>query len=133
MEYEDLKVLIRSGYLVREAGPRYSMHGTMGSFVKYGIDPQEDMLKAGFIPYGNDWGKENEDDWGFLNTETSGLHIEGQIETIPGDYPAFYSNIAEAIKEGKPLAVKPEEAMNVIKIIEYSMQSHKEGKTIQLN
>ena len=133
MEYEDLKVLIRSGYLVREAGPRYSLHGNMGSFVKYGIDPQEDMLKAGFIPFGNDWGKENDDNWGWMNTETKGLHIEGQVETIAGDYPAFYANIASAIKEGKPLDVKPEEALNVIKIIELSMQSHEEGKTIQLN
>ncbi|MEM1138024.1 MAG: Gfo/Idh/MocA family oxidoreductase, partial [Bacteroidota bacterium] len=133
MEYGELKVLIRSGYLVREAGPRYSLHGTMGSFVKHGIDPQEDMLKAGFVPYGNDWGQENEENWGWMNTETYGLHIEGQIETIAGDYPAFYENIAEVIKEGKPLAVTPQEALNVIKIIELSTKSHEEGKTILIN
>lgn len=133
MEYEELKVLIRSGYLVREAGPRYSLHGTLGSFVKYGIDPQEDMLKAGFTPYGDDWGKESEDDWGFVNTENNGLHIEGQIETIAGNYPEFYANVAAAIKEGEPLAVKPEEAMQVIKIIELAMQSHQEKRTIVLD
>ena len=132
MEYEGLKVLIRSGYLVREAGPRYSLHGNLGSFVKYGIDPQEDMLKAGFMPYGDDWGKENEEDWGFVNTENNGLHIEGSIETLAGDYPAYYNNIAEAIKDGKPLAVPAEEAMNVIKIIELAMQSHEEKRTIEL-
>ncbi len=132
MEYEDLKVLVRSGYLVREAGPRYSLHGNLGSFVKYGIDPQEDMLKAGFMPYGDDWGKENEEDWGFINTENNDLHLEGSIETLAGDYPAFYNNIAMAIKEGKPLAVKAEEAMNVIKIIELAMQSHEEKRTIEL-
>jgi predicted dehydrogenase len=133
MEYNELKVLIRSGYLVREAGPRYSLHGTLGSFVKYGIDPQEDMLKAGFLPYGDDWGKEPEDDWGFINTDASGLHIDGHIETLNGDYPAFYNNIAVAIKEGAPLAVKPEEAMQVIKIIELAMQSHHEKRTVLLD
>ena len=44
--YPKQKVSLRASYLVREETPRYYIHGTEGSFVKYGIDPQEDLLKA---------------------------------------------------------------------------------------
>ncbi|MBX2843541.1 MAG: oxidoreductase [Flammeovirgaceae bacterium] len=132
MDYDNLKVLLKSGYLVREAGPRYTCHGTLGSFTKYGIDPQEDMLKAGFLPVGDDWGTENEEDYGWLNTEVGGLHVEGQVETIPGSYQDYYQNIYEVIRENKPLEVKPEESLNVIKIIEMAQESHNQKKTIIL-
>ena len=50
MQYNDFHAIVKSSYLVREAGPRYILHGTEGSFIKYGIDPQEQALKDGKIP-----------------------------------------------------------------------------------
>ena len=46
LEYDDIHVNLKSSYLVREEGPRYIVHGTEGSFLKWGLDPQEDALKA---------------------------------------------------------------------------------------
>lgn len=132
LHYADLKVNLKSSYLVREPGPRYILHGTTGSFVKYGIDPQEEALKEGKFPDEDDWGKESVMDWGKFHGEINGLHYVGNIETLPGNYRAFYQNLFEVLTEGKPLAVKPEEAATVIQLIELAMQSSKEGRTLEV-
>lgn len=116
--YDGLHVIVKSSYLVREQGPRYIMHGTEGSFVKYGIDPQEQALKEGKTPGGAGWGVDDKSTWGKLNTTVHGVHFEGNVETIPGNYLAFYQNIYETIREGKELMVKPEQARDVIALIE---------------
>jgi predicted dehydrogenase len=50
LEYENLIVTLHASMLVREMGPRYMIHGTKGSYIKSGEDPQEEMLKAGIKP-----------------------------------------------------------------------------------
>ncbi len=132
LRYADLNVIVKSSYLVREQGPHYTVHGIKGSFVKYGIDPQEEALKQGQMPGSPGWGMEPENMWGKLNTEINGLHYEGKIETIPGDYLGFYQNIYEVIRHGKELIVKPEQALLVIQLIEAAMKSNQEHRTIEL-
>lgn len=130
LHYDELKVTLKAGMLVREPSARFTLYGTKGSFVKHGIDPQEEALKGGHLPSEPNWGAEAKEHWGRLNTEASGLHIEGRVETIAGNYPAYYQNIVEAINNRAPLAVKPEEARNTIRIIELAIQSNKEKRTI---
>jgi len=132
MTYPDLLVILKSSYLVREQGPRYVLHGTEGSFVKYGIDPQEQALKEGKAPGSNGWGKEEKKWWGKVNTSLNGEHVEKQIETLPGNYSAFYQNVYDAIRESKPLAVLPEEASAVIRIIELCYESNQFRKAIKV-
>lgn len=122
LSYEGLHVIVKSSYLVREQGPRYILHGTEGSFVKYGIDPQEQALKEGKKPGGTNWGVEDKSTWGKINTTVNGLHVEGNVETLPGNYLAFYQNVYEAIRESKELIVKPEQARDVIALIEQIVQ-----------
>ena len=50
LHYDSLKVTLKAGLLVRQPGPRFALHGTEGSFVKYGVDPQEEALKRGRSP-----------------------------------------------------------------------------------
>jgi predicted dehydrogenase len=133
LHYPALRVLLRSSYLVREGGPRYILHGTRGSFVKYGLDPQEAALKAGQLPPSPNWGAEEPDTYGLLNTDVQGLHVTGRVETLAGNYPFFYHNIYQAIREGKELAVKPEESMLGLRIIEAAIQSNQEKRTISLD
>jgi scyllo-inositol 2-dehydrogenase (NADP+) len=122
LEYGHMKALTKSSYLVREQGPRYVLHGHKGSFLKYGIDPQEQALKDGKMPGGPEWGVEQEKDWGLLNTQIGDIHFCGRIETLPGNYLAFYDNLYGAIRSGEELAVKPEEAAQVIKMIEEGLK-----------
>ena len=127
-----LKVILKGSMLVREIGPRYILHGLNGSFVKFGLDPQEERLKAGQSPDGDPlWGVESDANWGLINTEVGGLHLRGKIQTLVGDYRAYYRNIYEAITENKELAVKPEEALNVIRVIELAYTSHRQRRTLR--
>lgn len=132
MQYPTLRVTLKSSYLVREEGPRYTLHGTEGSFLKFGIDPQEADLKAGKSPASPDWGKEDKSTWGVLNTQVNGLHFTGHIETLPGNYNQYYESIYAAIREGKPLQVQPEEAMLGIEMIEAVLKSNAEKRTVEL-
>jgi predicted dehydrogenase len=133
LHYEDLKVTLKAGMLVREPSPRFILHGTEGAFVKYGLDPQEDALKKGFLPSEPNWGEEPRQQWGNLNTQLGGLHLEGQVETVAGSYQAFYENIADAIAGRAPLVVKPEEAKKTIRMIELAMQSHRQKCTLPIS
>ena len=132
LSYSDVKVTLKASILVRETGPKYFLHGTNGSFIKSGLDVQEEALKAGVIPGTQGWGAEPEKNWGVLNTDVNDLHFKGKIKTVPGNYLAYYDNIYEHIVEGKPLAVKPEQAADTIKIIEAVFKSHELNKTIRL-
>jgi len=130
MQYKDVKVRLHSSYLVREPYPRFTVHGTLGSFVKYGLDVQEAALKVGDLPGKPGWGVENEDLWGTLNTEINGEHVVRKVESEQGNYMAFYDNIYEAIINDKSLKVTPQEALLNIHAIELAFQSSKEGRSI---
>ncbi len=58
LDYDGLKVTLKAGMLVREPGPRFRLQGTEGSFVKHGMDPQEEALKRGLTPLATNWGEE---------------------------------------------------------------------------
>ena len=130
LHYEALKVTLKAGMLVREQSPRFILHGTRGSFVKYGLDPQEDALKDGLIPSASNWGDEPKERWGRLFSEVGGLEHETQVETIAGCYQCFYQNIVDVINGRRELAVKPEEAKNTIRIIELAKESSAQRRTV---
>jgi predicted dehydrogenase len=130
LDYDDLKVTLKATMLARQPGPRFLLYGTEGSFVKYGLDPQEESLKNGHTPTEPGWGEEPKEQWGRLNTRLGELHVEGVVETLPGCYQAFYQNVADAIRGRAELAVKPEEARDTIRIIELAMQSSREKRTV---
>jgi scyllo-inositol 2-dehydrogenase (NADP+) len=128
--YDRIKVTLKAGVFVREAGPRYIIHGRKGSFTKYGIDPQEELLKQGFMPTDPNWGKEEPDNWGILNTDINGQHYLGNLETEPGNYHGFYDNVYDVIIKEAEQAVKPEEARMVIRIIELAFESNKKKAVV---
>ncbi|MGK7397668.1 MAG: oxidoreductase [Candidatus Cyclobacteriaceae bacterium M3_2C_046] len=132
MDYGNLKATVKSSYMVREQVPRYQLYGREGTFLKYGIDPQEEYLKQGLGPGSSGWGIEPEEDWGLLNTTINDLHYYGHIETLPGTYQDYYENVYQAIRNGQELAVTPEQGLQVIQVIQAAMQSHKEGRRVKL-
>jgi predicted dehydrogenase len=132
LEYEGFSAILKCSYLVKNPGPRYSIYGELGTFHKWGIDPQEELLKAGNLPMGNDWGKEPEQEWGTLLYEENGVDIKQRIETLPGNYNIFYDNVHGAVRNGAELYVKPEETLEVLKIIEACVVSNREKRTVIL-
>jgi scyllo-inositol 2-dehydrogenase (NADP+) len=130
LDYGRLKVILHSGSLVRGEIPRFQIHGEKGSFIKYGLDPQEDQLKQGMAPGDPGYGVGQEELDGELTVEIGGLSVKGRVETLSGTYHAYYEGIVEAIRSGKPAPVTAEEARNVIKVIEYAMRSHQEKRAV---
>jgi scyllo-inositol 2-dehydrogenase (NADP+) len=131
--YEGMNVIVKSSYLVREPGPMYKVYGTEGAYIKYGIDPQEQALKEKQTPGLPGWGLEPQNFWGKINTTFNGLHVEGAVETLPGNYLAYYDNVFEAIRLNKPLAVKPEQARDVIRLIEATIASSLSKSAIKID
>ncbi len=60
---------------------------------------------------------------------------EFRYESLPGDAPELYRNLYEVIRSGdrSKLAVKPEETVNVLKLIELVKRSSEEGKIIPVS
>ena len=131
-EYEGFSALTKCSYLVKNAGPRYIIHGEYGTFNKTGIDPQEEQLKAGKLPVGDDLGTESPDEWGTIFYEKDGVDYEELVETVPGDYNIFYDNVYDAIRNGAELFVKPEETVEVLKILEACLISNMKKQMIVL-
>jgi predicted dehydrogenase len=98
--------------------------------VKYGTDPQEELLNRGVLPVGDKWAKEKVEFWGLLNTSINGKDVRERIKTLPGNYNRFYNNVYKAIRGDEELAVKPGEALDVIRIIEMAIKSNLKGRSI---
>ena len=119
MEYPRMRAVLRAGMLVREPAWRYTVRGTAATFVKSGKDPQEEQLRGGLTPRDAGFGVEPREQWGTLYTDGG----EERIETLPGNYAAFYENVRDAIAGGAPLEVDPSTAITTIEIIERASAS----------
>lgn len=128
LHYDDLKVNLNSSMMVRANLPHFVLLGEKGSYVKYGMDPQEEELKKGLIPKNYDhWGIEKEDNWGYIDTTINGIHIKGNVESLPGDYRKYYENIYNTLVDNDSLIITPQQARDVIRIIELSEESSNKG------
>ena len=131
--YPNIKVNLKASYLMKEPLPRFVLHGTLGSYIKYGVDKQEAALVAGGIPNQPHWGEEAEEEWGIINTEIEGKEVRQKYPSLKGNYGAFYQNIYEHIKEQKPLITDARQVIQVIKVIEAAYKSSKERTVITIN
>ncbi len=132
LHYPSFTATLKSGMLCKIPGPTYLIHGRNGSFVKYGLDVQEATLDAGAVPQGKDWGREPESIWGNICVDYKEVKIEGKVESEQGDYRDYFINLRDAINGKAKIAVKPEEARNVIQIIQLALQSSREKRTISI-
>ncbi|MBS4538623.1 Gfo/Idh/MocA family oxidoreductase [Clostridium sp. D2Q-11] len=123
--YNELKVTLKAGMLVKEDLPRYILLGDKGSFIKSGMDVQEGHLREGKLPFKEvNWGIEEERKWGIINSTIDGINVRGKVESEKGDYREYYNNIYDAIVNDKPLLVTAEDGRNIIKVIELAMESN---------
>ena len=121
LRYPKLRVILHAGSLVPGQRLRFAVHGTRGSYLKHGLDPQEDALRKGGIPGQADWGIDPLP--GVLHAETAdGVKVE-IVESIPGDYPRFYAAMRDAILHGGPAPVSPQQALDVMAMLEWGLES----------
>ncbi|MER7663075.1 Gfo/Idh/MocA family oxidoreductase [Streptomyces sp. NPDC096193] len=118
-----------------QLGPRFRVLGSAAGYVKYGLDPQEADLRDGKRPESHKpWGVEDESLWGRLGAGESPLTGGGDpVETLPGDYPAYYAGVAEALRNGTPPPVTAEQAAAALDILEAARRSAREGVTVEVS
>lgn len=119
---EGVKVTLASGSFVNYPTPRFVLLGDKGTYVHYGLDPQEPRLREGLRPHlveaaGGVWGERESAAQGLFYRDN------GQVETIktlPGDYRMFFRRLHSAICSGDEslLPVSGEWALKTIQVIE---------------
>jgi predicted dehydrogenase len=128
LRYPTLRVVLHAGSLVPANGLRFAVHGTRGSYVKHGLDVQESALRAGAIPGQVGWGVDSRP--GELHEATDeGMRVSS-LPGIAGDYRAYYAAMRDAIVHGSPLPVTPSQALDVMAMLEWGMQSALERREI---
>lgn len=147
LHYPRLLAHCSATMIAADPSPRFQLHGTGGSYRKYGLDPQEPALVAGAkVPRLEDRGKSNESDewlrehsamWGMLILAPDPADprnlVTHEVETEPGDYRGFYANVRDAIRGTAPLAVTPGDAYRTIKLLELARESSDSGRTIPIS
>jgi len=119
LHYPGMRALLRASMLALSPRPTFAVHGTKGSFVKYGLDPQEAALKSGRTPDESHWDSEPPEMYGRLTTP------EGTrtVPTIPSSFTQYYENIRDAILGKTQPAVTPEQVLNVMRGLELAVAS----------
>lgn len=127
-----LRVILHGSALVPAVGPRFVVHGTLGSFVKYGMDVQEDALKAGGRPqWGHtaDWGRDPL--VGHITTHTAaGAHTQPAPD-VPGNYLNFYARLADYLQGRIHIpAVTAQQVEQVMRLLAQGALSHSDGRWV---
>ncbi|MBO9622673.1 MAG: oxidoreductase [Sphingomonas sp.] len=127
LHYGARRVVLSSSRLVAAPRPRFGIHGRLGSFVKYGLDPQENAARAGGKASDPEHGREDPEIHGTL---TLGDGTREVIASERGDYRRFYAGVVEAIATGSPPPVAAEDALAGLRIIELARRSATEGRRL---
>lgn len=128
LHYDKVEVVLHGSSLAAGPNRRFEVQGAAGSYIKYGLDPQEGQLRAGMSPLDPGYGIEAEDRYGLLHTASGAK----PVETESGGYQDFYRGVADSIEAGTPSPVTAEETIPVIGILELAESSHREGRTLHV-
>ena len=115
--YQKMRVILHSSSFASCETPRFLVHGTLGSFVKNGLDPQEDQLRAGILPTDHAFGFDDRPGV-FTRVNSDGVRVEEQVPGEKGSYVRFYEILRDSIVLGTPPPVMPESALQVIELLQ---------------
>jgi scyllo-inositol 2-dehydrogenase (NADP+) len=109
--YEKMTCRIHAGMMEEKPTPRWIIKGTKGTYIKYGVDPQESKLNAGELPRGAYWGMEDLNRFGKIE------FVDGQTtvyQTLPGDYRKFYQGVYETLRNHKSPLISLTDAVELV-------------------
>ena len=110
-------------------GPRFRALGSIAGYVKFGLDVQEDALRAGRLPTEPGWGTEPPEAWGRLGS----VHGTEPVETVPGAYQDFYTGVAATLLDGAPQPVALADAVTGLRIIEAARESARTRQAVAID
>jgi predicted dehydrogenase len=127
LHYRRLQVTLSASMLVAGGLPRFAVHGTAGSWIKSGLDVQEDQLRGGMLPGDAGWGR---DPRPACHYGTDGV---GRACAVPaGDYASYYRGVRDAILGLGPNPVTPAEAVATLAVLETAVESARLGRVLPL-
>lgn len=137
-----LRAVLHAGSLVPAGSPRFAVHGTQGSFIKHGMDAQEDALKAGIRPRKaapKDWGLDPQP--GEVITWEDDQRVSRPAPEARGCYPALYVQLRDCLlarrgalqadaSELPAPAVSAREAYQLMALLSRGEQSMRESRWV---
>jgi scyllo-inositol 2-dehydrogenase (NADP+) len=104
--------------------PRFLVKGSRATLAKYGLDPQENAMKAGNIDVAvNDPA---------ADATLKGRDVERRVPTTPGRWRTYYENIADVLLRGAEPHVKPHEMRAVMAVFDAARASARTGDVVRL-
>lgn len=128
LRYPDKRVVLNAAMLCAAPDLRFAVHGTLGSWLKSGLDVQEDQSKAGLAVGAPGWGVDRKPGT-FVDGET------GERTPAPGpagDYRHYYAGIASALRGEGPPPVTARQALSVMEVLDAGLRSSAERREVQI-
>jgi predicted dehydrogenase len=128
LDYGQLQVILHGSALVAGGIPRMAIHGMRGSWLKYGLDAQEEQLVRGVVPGQAGWGEDPD----------PGIFYDGsgneplKLPVPNGDQRRYYQGIRDALLGRAPNPVPPPQAVAVMAVLEAAVESSAKGKAVAL-
>lgn len=122
--YGEKRVRLAASTLIAQPRPRFALHGLRGSFIKYGLDPQEAQLRSGMSPTTDGFGVDRPERFGII---FSAEGASAPVPTLPGSYMSFYQGVADAIRTSGLPPVDPNDARAGLSLIDLARRSAEKG------
>lgn len=125
-ESDGLRYSIETGSISAVPKPRWYVRGSEGAYIQYGRDGQEAALQRGEV------GPR------VMDAEYAPRvvrYVEGQardvpVEQVPGNYLAYYENVAAAVRGEAALAVEPVAVLQSIRLLTAAIRSAESGQVV---
>ncbi len=124
--YGPLRVILHSSMMTSQPGACIEAQGSTGSLVKYGMDVQEEQLKAQIVPGSPGWGADPVAAT-FTATDGEAVGAAEHITATPGNYLGYYEQLARAVAQGEDNPVPAEDALKVMRILALGFESAMKG------
>lgn len=119
LRYADKRVILHADMTTAAPDIRFAVHGATASWLKGGLDVQEDQLKAGRAVAGAGWGVDPRP----ATVVDGATGARSQAPCPPGNYPAYYAAVAAALTGRGANPVPPEQALAVMAVLEAGIES----------
>ncbi len=127
-----LRTLLRATMLAAVTRPRFILHGTKGAYVKHAFDVQEPKLRDGRLPWNETpSAEEQQENSGMLTlVKADGTTTKELVPPAPSDYRSFYANVRDVLLGTAMLAITPQHALDVMRVLELARESNARRCTI---
>lgn len=128
LHYPDLSASLHSSPYCYGRPLRYDVQGEQARYVKYGLDPQEERLKAGKAFATASWSADEFANFGRIHW----LDRDERVATEAGRYQTLFEQLARAIRYGEKNPVPVDQVTGIIRLLELGQEAAKSGCRVPL-